>query len=76
MLLVGLDSASGSYVVKDPARPEEALSVPAARLERARTAHGTDEDLLLVPLDQEPPGAPAKGTALKIQLIMDEAGRE
>jgi len=40
VLLVGLDSASGSYVVKDPARPEEALSVPAARLERARTAHG------------------------------------
>ena len=72
VLLTGLDHTSESYVVKDPARPEEVLLVPARQLERARRAYGTDEDLVLVPLEQErEPAAPLATEALKIQAVLE-----
>ena len=67
----GLDDASDSYVVKDPARGEEQTLVRSEALERARRAHGTDEDLIVVSLytaDEAPrapsePGPPTMGGA-------------
>jgi len=58
VVLAGIDDCTESYVVKDPGREEEELLVPATRLERARRASGTDEDLILLPFDQDPPHAP------------------
>lgn len=76
VLLAGIDCASDSLVVKDPARPEETLHVPASQMELARQARGTDEDLLLVSLDQEVPSAPS-ATKTKIQVALEavEASR-
>ena len=69
IVLCGLDEASGKVLYKDPASQGEDHAISLGDLHRARTAHGTDEDLILVaadslgrgagPLDApKPPGAP------------------
>lgn len=74
VLLVGLDDASDSFVLRDPAGAHETLLVTAARLERARRCRGTDEDLIVVPLDQDTvPCAPTQDTS-KIQAALAGAG--
>ena len=75
VLLCGLDDAADAIVLKDPARGEEATLVKAARLERARKAKGTDEDLIVVPLfDQEhEPCAPPAGVEAKIRAVLSAA---
>ena len=53
IVLVGYDAATDAFHVLDPARPaDEPLVVSAADLHTARRSHGTDEDLLLVPISQ------------------------
>lgn len=74
VLLVGLDDASCGVLIKDPARPEEAAVVSSERLELARHAAGTDEDLLIVPLYEEPPPcAPPPGERPKVARVLAEA---
>jgi hypothetical protein len=71
VLLVGLDDGTDSIVLKDPASAHEEVRVPTAQLERARRCRGTDEDLLLIPLDQEEaPRAPPLATTSKIQAVL------
>lgn len=71
VLLVGLDDASGGVLVKDPARAEEAIVASIDRLEHARHAAGTDEDLLLVSLcGEEAPCAPLEGGLSKIARVL------
>lgn len=54
VLIVGFDVRSAEYLVKDPAASQETVRVPAARLDQARRAFGTDEDLLIVDLEASP----------------------
>jgi len=42
------------YYVMDPAKTPEPLFVSCEALDVARKTHGTDEDLLLIPWDQQP----------------------
>jgi len=71
VLLVGVDG--DNYLVKDPARKEECLLLPIALIEKARKAHGTDEDLLLVPFEGPPPKVPATGSVSRVVQIAEEA---
>lgn len=77
VLIVGLDDRSDSYIVKDPASGDSETRVPAAVLEAARTAHGTDEDLLLIPLyDDDEPCAPLTPPAKsKIRAVLAAAAQ-
>lgn len=50
ILLHGYDRLKDEYLVKDPAAGDALTRVPAERLEAARTAYGTDEDLLFIKL--------------------------
>ncbi|KAH8061208.1 guanylylate cyclase [Aureococcus anophagefferens] len=64
IVLTGLDAA-GRVLYKDPASAGEDHAIGLADLHRARAAHGTDEDLILVAVDSlsrthEPP--PGRGT--------------
>ena len=49
IVLAGYDAREDAFVVRDPARPTGASTLGAEQLERARTAFGTDQDVLLVP---------------------------
>ncbi|KAH8064118.1 oxidoreductase [Aureococcus anophagefferens] len=61
IVLTGLDAA-GRVLYKDPASAGEDHAIGLADLHRARAAHGTDEDLILVAVDslsrthEPPPG--------------------
>lgn len=61
IVLTGLDAA-GRVTYKDPASAGEDHAIGLADLHRARAAHGTDEDLILVAVDslsrthEPPPG--------------------
>jgi hypothetical protein len=62
IVLVGYDAVSDSFKLLDPARPStEPLLVPSATLNTARTSHGTDEDLIVIPLSQPQPSGPPSG---------------
>ncbi|GFR50726.1 hypothetical protein Agub_g12983 [Astrephomene gubernaculifera] len=50
VLLVGYDSTTAEYVVRDPAAAVSELRVSAAALDVARRSFGTDEDILVVGL--------------------------
>ena len=52
MLVLGLDTDRGGYLINDPARDDERTFIHADALEAARHAKGTDEDLLLIPIYQ------------------------
>ena len=53
VVLVGYDAARDAFRLLDPARPAaEPLLVPAKELHAARRSHGTDEDLIVVPIEQ------------------------
>lgn len=70
VLIVGLDDATDSYVLRDPAGTQETMLVTMGRLERARRCRGTDEDLIVVPLYQDnAPCAPTRDTS-KIQAVL------
>jgi hypothetical protein len=59
LVLCGYDCSSGTFEVRDPATEEgQQLRLSSERLEVARRAYGTDEDLLLVAL---PPAARQPG---------------
>jgi hypothetical protein len=47
---VGYDQQAREYIVRDPAASHHSIRVSEAQMEQARTAFGTDEDLLIVPL--------------------------
>lgn len=49
VLLVGYDAVRDGYYLYDPARTAEPEFASASDLHRARVAHGTDEDLIIVP---------------------------
>ena len=48
ILLCGFDRATRQFDVRDPASALAHYTVPVDQLDRARTAFGTDEDMLLV----------------------------
>ena len=52
VLLTGFDASRDGYYIKDPAKPSEELFVHSEHLHAARRAHGTDEDLIIIPWDQ------------------------
>lgn len=78
VLLVGLDDANDAFILKDPARGTETETrVSAARLEKARKAKGTDEDLLLIPLyeaDREPTAPTVDESMIQKVLALSGAG--
>ena len=55
VLLTGFDASRDGYYIKDPAKPSEELFVHSEHLHAARRAHGTDEDLILIPWVQSLP---------------------
>ena len=69
VLLLGLDDERNGFVVNDPARDDERTFVPAASLEAARRASGTDEDLLLISAYQDRPTPPAPESVPKIVRV-------
>ncbi|CAG9467614.1 unnamed protein product [Pedinophyceae sp. YPF-701] len=50
LVIIGYDARREVFIVRDPAASTPELSLHPEDLHRARTAYGTDEDLLLVPL--------------------------
>ena len=64
VLLTSFDRAKDAYCVIDPAGSAEVISVDSRVLDGARLAHGTDEDLLLIPWDQQPTGQLPLGAAV------------
>ena len=73
VLLLGLDDVRGGFIVNDPGREDERTFVHAASLEAARTADGTDQDLILIPVyQQQPPVPPAPDTLPKIVRVCRE----
>ena len=72
VLVLGLDDARGGYLINDPARADERTFVNADTLEAARHADGTDDDLLLIPIDQPPPVAPDTGSTPAIARVLRE----
>eukprot|EP00741_Cyanophora_paradoxa_P022127 tig00021434_g21359.t1 len=51
VVVVGIDSRKGQFLVKDPAREADLCHIPFAAFDRARLSFGTDEDLILVSLE-------------------------
>ena len=49
VLIVGFDTSTHEFLVRDPATPVSELRVSPAALDLARRSFGTDEDLLIVP---------------------------
>ncbi|KAL1526872.1 hypothetical protein AB1Y20_015563 [Prymnesium parvum] len=54
VLITGYNTDQKGYYVMDPAKTPEPLFVSCEALDVARKTHGTDEDLLLIPWDQQP----------------------
>ncbi len=54
VLVKRFDEARAGYYIADPAKAADDLFVRAADLETARRAHGTDEDLIILPWGQTP----------------------
>ena len=52
VLLTGFDEARDGYYLLDPAKQCDDLFVHSEHLHAARRAHGTDEDLIVIPWDQ------------------------
>lgn len=52
VLLTGFDEARDGYYLLDPAKQCDELFVHSEHLHAARRAHGTDEDLIVIPWDQ------------------------
>ena len=52
VLLTGFDKARDGYYLLDPAKESHELFVHSEHLHAARRAHGTDEDLIVIPWDQ------------------------
>jgi len=71
VLLVGVED--DAFLVKDPARKEGCLLLPCDEIDRARRALGTDEDLLLVPLNGPTPVIPVPGMAPKVVRLAKSA---
>lgn len=53
VLITGFDESRDGYYIKDPAKQSDGLFVPSRHLNTARRAHGTDEDLLVIPWEQQ-----------------------
>ena len=76
VLLLGVDTERGGYLLNDPARSDERTFVKADVLEAARHAKGTDEDLLLINIYQEtPPKPPPPGRESRIHAVMKPKSR-
>mmetsp|Transcript_10648 Transcript_10648/g.32017 ORF Transcript_10648/g.32017 Transcript_10648/m.32017 type:complete len:266 (+) Transcript_10648:116-913(+) len=54
ILLIGLDDR-GHVLYRDPAAADPILAIAPELLHTARTAHGTDDDLILIETDDEDP---------------------
>lgn len=50
VLIIGFDSATNEYIVRDPAAMDAEQRLTTAALDEARMSFGTDEDLIIVPL--------------------------
>ena len=64
VLLTGFDEARDGYYLLDPAKQSDELFVHSEHLNAARRAHGTDEDLVVVPWNQ-PPAVVVRGEQRK-----------
>ena len=73
VLLLGLDDDRGGFYINDPARKDERTFVHAASLEAARLADGTDQDLILCPVYQQPPDLLLSETSPKILRVVGAA---
>lgn len=73
VLVTGLDDERGGFVVNDPGRDDERTFVHSTSLEVARMADGTDEDVILIPIYQQPPQPPPADSPPKIVRVC-EAG--
>ena len=52
VLITGFDESRDGFYIKDPAKPVDGLFVRSENLNLARRAHGTDEDLIVIPWEQ------------------------
>ena len=73
VLLVGVEDEY--FLVKDPARKEDCLLLPCDDVDCARRALGTDEDLLLVPLNGPTPTVPEPGVPPNVVRLAYAASR-
>ena len=72
ILVVGLDDSRDGFLYNDPARVETATFISAESLERARRAVGTDEDMIIIPIYQPMPVAPAAEKPSRL-LVLEQA---
>ena len=69
VLITGYDAAAGGYFVSDPAKPSGRAFVHARDLDTARRSHGTDEDLIVIPLGQPAPTPPDPSSLTGVTTI-------
>lgn len=69
-MLCGYSHETRCFVAKDPAAEAETVLLPAAALDSARKAFGTDEDLLLVAV---PPAHHPQPQCPLLGLLQDRA---
>lgn len=62
VLVTGYDEARRGYHIKDPAKDIDSMFVTCEDFDAARRSHGTDEDLILIPWEQEKVGLGAQQT--------------
>ncbi|KAL3917566.1 MAG: hypothetical protein SGPRY_006357 [Prymnesium sp.] len=70
VLVTGLDEGRKGFFYKDPSKPEQSSFISCAALERARSAPGTDDDLLLIPMYQDGPTVPDPSHIPAIRRLM------
>jgi len=71
VLVTGVDEARDGFYFKDPGHADETSFISSAQFERARTAVGTDEDLLLISIYQTTPTVPNATSIPAILRLMN-----
>jgi uncharacterized membrane protein YgcG len=74
VLLVGYDAVRDGYYLHDPGRTPEPEFASSSDLHRARVAHGTDEDLIIIPWEDNHAPARMLRRAQKPDLLLSDLG--
>ena len=74
VLLVGYDAVRDGYYFHDPGRTPEPEFASSSDLHRARVAHGTDEDLIIIPWEDNHALARMLRRAQKPDLLLSDLG--
>ena len=74
VLLVGYDAVRDGYYLHDPGRTPEPEFASSSDLHRARVAHGTDEDLIIIPWEDNHALARMLRRAQKPDLLLSDLG--